>query len=149
MNIPLWSLLLAAFAGITMAFQGALNASLGKVIGSLESTLMIHLIGTVTVAIPFFLWRGGGRGGLAHLGQVHWYNLLGGVLGVIIVAAVLLSIPKAGVANATTAIILGQVITAMAIDCLGLFGLEQVSFSWWRGLGLLFLATGGYLLLNP
>ena len=132
-----------------MAFQGALNASLGKVIGSLESTLMVHLIGTATIAIPFFICKGGGKGGLVHLSEVHWYNLLGGVLGVIIVAAVLLSIPKTGVANATTAIIIGQVITAMAIDCFGLFGLERISFSWWKGLGLLLLASGGYLMLNP
>ena len=48
-----------------MAFQGALNASLGKVIGSLESTLMVHLIGTATIAIPF-LFAKGRKGGLAH-----------------------------------------------------------------------------------
>lgn len=147
MNFPLWPLLLAAFAGITMAFQGALNASLGKAIGSLESTLMVHLIGTATVAIPFLIFKGG-KGGLANLDKAPWYTLLGGVLGVIIVASVMLSIPKAGVANATTAIIIGQVITAMAIDHFGLFGLEQVSLSWWDGLGLLFLAAGGYLLLG-
>lgn len=130
-----------------MAFQGAINASLGKVVGSVESTLVVHLIGTATVAIPFLVFKGG-KGGLARLGEVPWYYLLGGVLGVAIVAAVLLSIPRAGVANATTAIIIGQVITAMAIDYFGLFGLEQVPLSWWKGLGLLFLATGGYLLLN-
>lgn len=147
MDLPLWPLLLAAFAGITMAFQGALNASLGKVVGSLESTLMVHLIGTATVAVPFLICKGG-KGGLVNLGQAPWYTLLGGVLGVAIVGSVVLSIPKAGVANATTAIIIGQVITAMAIDYFGLFGLEQVSLSWWKGLGVLFLAAGGYLLLN-
>ncbi len=147
MGFPLWPLLLAAFAGITMAFQGALNASLGKVVGSLESTLMVHLIGTVTVAIPFLLCKRG-KGGLVHLEQAPWYTLLGGVLGVAIIAAVLLSIPKAGVANTTTAIIIGQVVTAMLIDNFGLFGLEQVSLSWCKGVGLLFLAAGGYLLLN-
>ena len=147
MGFPLWALLLAAFAGIIMAFQGALNASLGKIVGSFESTLVVHLVGTAAVAIPFLIVKGG-KGGLVHLRQAPWYSLLGGVLGVAIVASVIISIPKAGVANATTAIIIGQVITAMAIDCFGLFGLEQIPLSWMKILGLLFLAAGGYLLLN-
>ena len=64
----------------------------------------------------------------------------------LIIFGVAASIPRAGVANATTAIIIGQLITALLIDHFGLFGLEKVPFTFWKGLGLACLAAGGYLM---
>ena len=39
------ALLLAFIAGVAMAVQGALNTGLGKIIGLLESTFVVHVIG--------------------------------------------------------------------------------------------------------
>ncbi len=58
------------------------------------------------------------------------------------------SISKLGVAIATTAIVFGQVSTALLIDHFGLFGLREIPFTWWKLLGLIFLATGAKLMLN-
>lgn len=129
-----------------MAVQGSLNSALGKVVGLLEATLVVHVVGTVfTVA----LLLGGLRSGqLGRLAQAPWYSYAGGLLGVGITYGVVRSIPQVGVAPATTAIIVGQVATAALIDHLGLFGLERLTFQWLNGAGLLLLAAGAYLLLR-
>lgn len=146
MEIPLFALLIAAIAGMAMALQGSLNAILGKIIGTLETTLVVHLIGITVVIIALFLFKLG-TGNLTLLKSAPWYTYLGGVLGVLIIFGVALSIPRTGVANATTAIIVGQLVTALLIDQYGLFGLDKVPFTFWKGLGLAFLAAGGYFML--
>lgn len=146
MEIPLFALFIAALAGIAMALQGSLNAVLGKVIGTLEATFIVHAVGIAVILIALYLFRLG-TGEIALIKEAPWYTYLGGVLGVLIIFGVVLSIPRAGVANATTAIIIGQLITAQVIDHCGLFGLEKVPFSLWKALGLALLALGGYLML--
>ena len=84
-----------------------------------------------------FLLCGLGQGSLAHFRDAPWYTYLGGVLSVAIVYLVAASISKVGVASATTAIIVGQVVTAAAVDYFGWFGLEPLPFSIWKGLGIL------------
>ncbi|HOA34708.1 MAG TPA: DMT family transporter [Bacillota bacterium] len=145
MEIPFLALLIAAIAGMAMALQGSLNAALGKIIGTLETTFVVHIVGIAVIMSVLYLFRLG-KGNLLLLKDAPWYTYLGGVLGVLIIFGVAVSIPRAGVANATTAIIIGQLITALLIDQFGLFGLEKVPFTLWKGLGLACLAAGGYLM---
>ncbi|MGQ9558618.1 MAG: DMT family transporter [Desulfurispora sp.] len=144
-NLP--ALLIAAASGVLMAWQGTFNAVLGKKIGLLETTLVVHVTGLVLVSLLLFVLRlGSGR--LALLCTAPWYTLLGGVLGVGIVYLVALSIPRVGVAPATTAIILGQVFTAGLIDHFGFCGVDRLTFSWCRIVGTLLMALGAYFLLR-
>ena len=136
---------LAAVAGLAMAIQGSLNAALSKVIGLFPATLVVHIIGTVLTAATVIFHVGGGN--LAKIAAAPWYTYLGGVLNVLIIAGVAVTIPRLGVASATTAIIVGQVLTALCIDHLGCFGLERVPFTWTKLLGLALLAAGAWLLL--
>ncbi|MDH7576670.1 MAG: DMT family transporter [Bacillota bacterium] len=147
MSLALLPLIFALVAGVTMALQGSLNSALGKVIGLLEATFIVHVTGTLTLIILLFLLQLG-RGDLGRWAQAPWYTYLGGLLGVLIIYAVVASIPKLGVAVATTLIIVGQVSTALAIDHFGLFGLKAVPFTWWKVFGLALLATGAKLMLN-
>jgi bacterial/archaeal transporter family-2 protein len=146
LGAQLVAMLVALVAGLTMAVQGTFNAVLGKVVGILEATFLVHAIGTLTVILGLFI-LGLGKGDLLKAPVAPWYTLLGGVLGVLIVYGVAYSIPKVGVALATTAIIVGQVSTALAIDHFGLFGMEKIPFSWLKGAGLLLLAAGAKLML--
>ncbi len=139
-------LLLAALSGILMALQGSLNTALGKVVGLLEGTFVVHVVGSL-VAMGLML-AGLGQGGLAQFREAPWYTYLGGVLSVGIIYLVAASISKVGVASATTSIIVGQVLTAAVVDHFGFFGLEPLPFSLWRGLGILLMAGGAWLLLS-
>ncbi|WP_378957079.1 DMT family transporter [Pelosinus sp. sgz500959] len=141
------ALLLALLSGVLMAVQGSLNTALSKVVGLLETTFVVHLTGTAILLILLFILRMG-KGNLYALSEAPWYTYLGGVIGVGIIYLVAASIPEVGVANATTAIIIGQVITAIIIDHLGAFGLDRISYGWNQIVGLVLLVIGAKLLLK-
>lgn len=144
--MPLFALLLAFIAGVSMAVQGALNTGLGKIIGLLESTFVVHVVGLAAAVIALYILRLG-RGDLGRFQEAPWYLYLGGVIGVVIIYTVVASISRVGVATATTAIIVGQVGTAVALDHFGLFGLERIPFSWFKVAGVVLLAAGARLML--
>ena len=77
MEFPLFALIIAAIAGMAMALQGSFNAILGKIIGTLETTLVVHLIGIAVVIIALFLFKLG-TGNLALIKNAPWYTFLGG-----------------------------------------------------------------------
>jgi transporter family-2 protein len=138
--------ILAALSGAIMAGQGTLNSQLSQKTSILSSTLAVHVIGTIGVAIAVFFikepmlsyqWR-----------QIPWYLYLGGILGILIVVLVSVSISKVGVCNATTAIIIGQVCTAVIIDHLGLFGTNKIPWNPWQIAGLTFFVVGAKLLFR-
>lgn len=139
-------LLVAAISGSAMALQGTMNAALGKVVGLWESTLIVHLIGTATTLL-IILILGVGWNNLSKITQAPWYVLLGGVLNVIIIYAIVRTMPQIGVGNATTAIIVAQVLTALLIDNFGAFGMKKISFQYLDLLGIALLAAGAHILL--
>ena len=147
MSSKILALVVALVAGVAMAIQGSINTKLGQTIGNWEAILVVHVAGLVTVLFILFA-LGMGKGDLGRLQQVPWYLLLGGVIGVLIVWGVVSSIPRLGVAVATTSIIVGQTLTAVIIDHFGLFGLNPAPFTWLKGLGLVLLAIGARLLLG-
>ncbi len=146
MKLDILALFLAALAGSVMAFQGTFNAALGKIVGLLEATLVVMIVGLITAFIAL-LPLGLGQGDIFKFTGAPWYSFLGGVLIVLITYAVAASIPKIGAANATTAIVAAQVTTALLIDHFGLFGLQAIPFSWWKVAGLALLAIGTRLML--
>jgi transporter family-2 protein len=138
---------IALVAGAAMAIQGTANAALGKVIGLWESTLVVHAVGTVAVVI-IILVTGTGFQGLGRFSQAPWYVYLGGILNVLIIYAVVRSIPQVGVGNATTAIVFAQILTAVLVDHLGLFGVKKIAFQYIDILGIVLMAAGAKILLN-
>jgi transporter family-2 protein len=141
------ALLLAALSGILMAVQGSVNAGLSKAIGILESNLFVHISGTLLLLCLLYILKLG-KGNFTMYTEAPWYAFLGGVVGVGIIYLVVASIPRVGVANATTAIIVGQVLAALIIDHFGLFGLQRMPCNWCQLLGLGLLALGAKLLLR-
>lgn len=137
---------IAALAGAAMALQGTFNAALGKSVGVWSSTLLVHIIGTAT-ALCIMLFCRSGWFNLEQLGQVPWYAFLGGLLNVLIIYGVVKTIPQVGVGNATTAIIVAQILTAVLIDGLGAFGMKKHEFQYLDLLGIALLAIGGRILL--
>lgn len=137
---------LAALSGAAMALQGSLNAALGKILGIWESTLIVHAVG-LAATLVIMLCVGVGFSNFGKLGEVPWYAYLGGLLNVVIIYAVVRTIPQIGVGTATTAIIVAQVLMAVTIDGLGLFGLKRYEFHYLDLLGIAFLAIGARILL--
>lgn len=138
--------LVAAISGIAMAIQGTINASLSQKTSLISATLVVHIIGTLVAFIAVLAWRAP----LLKLPWISmpWYLYLGGLLSVIIVGLVAVSIPKIGVCNATTAIIIGQVSMAVLIDHFGWFGMSRLPWSPWQIVGIGFFAAGAKLLFR-
>ena len=139
-------LALAGLSGAAMALQGTLNTTLGKIVGTWESTLIVHVIGTITTLLIIVI-LGLGFSGLGKMGEVPWYAYLGGLMNVIIIYAVISSMAQIGVGNATTAIITIQLITALIVDHTGLFGMKTMQFRYLDILGILLLVGGARILL--
>ncbi|MEW6624148.1 MAG: DMT family transporter [Bacillota bacterium] len=139
-------LLIALASGILMAVQGSLNSAFAKIIGLLEATFVVHATAALILVIALFLFKLG-QGNFANYDQVPWYLYLGGAIGILITYGVVATIPKVGVAIATTAIIVGQVTTACLVDHFGLFGLQKIPFTWLKLVGIILLAAGAKLML--
>lgn len=139
-------LFVSFLAGVSMAAQGTLNAAVSKAIGLSESTFVVHLTATMTMII--ILVMGFGRGNWANYVSIPWYYYAGGIIGVAITYGVVVGIAKLGAAVATTSIIVGQVLTACLLDHFGIFGLDKQPMTWWKLIGIGFLALGAKLLLG-
>lgn len=138
--------LLATVSGIAMAIQGTLNSSLSQKTSLLSATLIVHIVGTFVAIIATLAWK---TPLLQHHWQgIPWYLYLGGVLSVLIVGLVAVSIPKVGVCNATTAIIIGQVSMAVLIDHFGWFGMSRLPWNPWQLVGIGLFAAGAKLLFH-
>lgn len=145
LNGKLFPLLFAASAGILMAVQGTLNSITGKIIGLLEGTFCVHLLGTITAGVLLLFL---GNGSFSKAGVVPWFAWLGGPIGVGIIFGVSISIPKLGVGVATTAIIGAQLLAAYLIDHFGLFGMTQIPFNLVKVAGIILIVAGAKILLN-
>lgn len=138
-------LLMAALSGSLMAIQGTLNSFLGKIIGLLEGTFAVHLIGAITAGVLVLTL---GNGDFTKAGEVPWFAWLGGPIGVAIIFGVAFSIPRLGVGVATTAIIGAQLLSAYCIDHFGLFGMEKIPFNLIKLGGIVLIVAGSKLLLD-
>jgi transporter family-2 protein len=138
-------LILAAGSGSLMAIQGTFNSALSKIIGVMESSLIVQLTGTVVAGILVLV---AGNGSFTRSGSVPWYAWLGGLIGVGIVLGVVTSISRLGVGMTTAAIIAAQLLTAYLIDHFGWFGADHIPFSLWKLGGIILIVGGARLLFN-
>jgi transporter family-2 protein len=140
------AVILTAGAGGLIALQAPINAGLGRATGSLPAALVSFLIGTV--ALTAIVVLSGKAGGLSSTFDVSWYYLLGGLLGAIYVANALIAVSAIGAGGVAAATVTGQLTASVAIDRLGLFGLDQVPLSPERVVGVLLLLAGTVLIVR-
>lgn len=140
------AVILTAVAGGLIALQAPINAGLGKATGSLPAALVSFLVGTVALAAIVVL--SGRAGGLGSTFDVSWYYLLGGLLGAVYVANALVAVTAIGAGGVAAATITGQLVASVAIDRLGLFGLDQVSLGPGRLVGVALLLAGTVLVVR-
>lgn len=140
------AVLLTAVAGGLIALQAPINAGLGKATGSLPAALVSFGIGTAALAAIVVL--SGQAGGVGSAIDVRWYYLVGGLLGAIYVANALIAVTVIGAGGVAAATITGQLVASVAIDRLGLFGLDQVPLSPERVIGVALLLAGTVLVVR-
>jgi bacterial/archaeal transporter family-2 protein len=135
-----------ALAGGLIALQAPINAGLGRATGSLPAALLSFGMGTLALAAIVVL--SGQAGGLGSVSGVSWYYLLGGLLGAVYVTNALVAVSAIGAGGVAAATITGQLVAAVAIDRLGLFGLNQVAIDPARVVGVVLLIAGTVLVVR-
>ena len=134
----------AVLAGVAAATQGGANGALTDRAG-LGAALVFNSI-VVMVGSLVILFFAGGTRQLGGLTGAPWSHYLGGICGLIIVTATALAIPRLGAAVVLALMVLGQGVTALAIDHFGLFGMQRAPLSVSRVAGAVLLVAGMALL---
>ena len=138
---PALAMILVAVAGAAIALQSPINAALGRQIASTLGAATISFgVGFVLLLAITVIYGDGAR--LAHALQAPLVLLTGGILGAFLVWATLWSVPVLGVLTLTAVLILGQIVAALAIDHMGLFGLVARDISLTRVLAAGLVGAG-------
>ncbi len=131
-------------AGIGVPIMASLNAQLGARIGSPGvAAIVLFVVGLIAATILVLATTG-----LAPLARVPGqppYLLLGGLLVVFYVFTVTSIAPRFGIGNAIFCVLIGQLMSAAAIDHFGLIGAPARPLDAIRIAGLVLMAIGVFL----
>lgn len=140
----LWALL-GVLGGVLVSIQLPMNTVLQRYVGFWEGIFVVNLTGA---AVAGAVVLAAGKGNLHGISQAPFYSLLGGALGVAIVALSTFIVPHIGVSAAISIFITGQLVTALLVDTLGAVGQRTIPFSWERLTGVVLLLVGAWLVLR-
>lgn len=131
----------ALLVGVGIASQGAVNSELTRHVGQIRAVAISITVSMVTILLLVLLRPG--PGSFAALAHTPRWALLGGILGVLILAATVVAVPRIGVAATTGGIVAGQVLASAVIDRFGLLGVAVRPLTPGRiaGLALVLLAV--------
>jgi transporter family-2 protein len=146
MLIRIAFLILVAFGGAALTLQAAWNARLRVATASPVLTTIISI--TVTLVTLVTLWATGltNRGSVPAFGSIPKWAWLGGICAAYYLIASLVALPKLGAASVFSLVIAGQVLTAVALDSVGAFGVPQISLSMTKIVGAILLLVGVVLI---
>jgi bacterial/archaeal transporter family-2 protein len=135
-------------AGAAVAAQAPATNQLSKYVGSFGAASVSFLVGTTCVlGITFVL--AGGFGGEQDATSPPWYYwVLGGLAGAAIVTTTLITVRELGAGGVTAATIAGQLALSVALDRLGVLGLETRALTWEKVLGIALLTAGTVLVVR-
>ena len=119
----------------------------GERVGALEA-LAFSLAVSTLIAIGLLLALRQSLDGFSEAARSPWWLWTGGLMGVVVVFSITFSAPRIGAAATIGILIAGQLAMGVAIDRFGLFGLERVTLTWPRALGVALLAIGAALSLS-
>ena len=131
------------FAGIGIPLLAALNAALGARIASPAAAAAVLF--TVAFAVSLLVALALGRSGFARLPGTPVHLYAGGIFVAFYVLSVTFIAPTFGVGNAVFYVLLGQLISAAAIDHFGLFGARVSPLGAARAGGIALMAAGVWL----
>jgi len=147
MSSTAFAAVLAFAAGLGGAVQIAVQGRLGDRVGTIEAVATAAVIACVIAVGALLVARRSLAGVGDAVGGPKW-QLLGGVMSVFIVLAITVAGPRIGVVSTTAFLIAAQFGLAALIDRYGWLGVEPVTVTWARVLGILLLVVGAALTLR-
>ena len=139
----LYHALIMLAAGIGIPILAALNAALGRTIGSpAVAATILFVVAFASAAIVALLTN---PQAFAKLAGAPKHLFFAGVLIAFYVLAITWIAPTMGVGNAVFFVLLGQLISAAAIDHFALFAAQSTPLNWTRAAGIALMATGVFV----
>ena len=130
-------------AGIGIPVLAALNAALGRFIGSpAMAATVLFVVAFMTALIVALVTA---PQAVAKVASAPKHLLLGGVLIAFYVLTITWIAPIIGVGNAVFFVLIGQMIAAATIDHFGLFGAQLSPLNVTRASGIAIMAFGVFL----
>jgi bacterial/archaeal transporter family-2 protein len=143
----LLAVVLVAVAGVLVGAQPAVNARMGRAVGSVPAAAFSFMVGTIALLLIVSL-SSVGFGSLANVGKAPWWAFVGGLLGAAYVTVAILTVRTLGVSALTAVVISGQLAAAVLIDRFGLLGIAKQPIGTTRILGLVLLVAGVVLVVR-
>ncbi|HUA12733.1 MAG TPA: DMT family transporter [Solirubrobacteraceae bacterium] len=140
---------LVVAAGVVIAMQAPVNGRLGRQIGTLQAATVSFLVGTAALVAITAAFGDGGIGAISGAHRAPWWALIGGLLGAFYVAVALLTVRTLGATVLTALVVSSQLVTALLLDRLGLFGLTQRHPTPLQLAGVVLLMAGTVLVIRP
>ncbi len=140
--MPHYALTMLA-AGIGIPLLAALNAALGQRMGSPAAAATILFCVALIATLGVLLLTG--PGALARAAGAPRHLFLAGLFVAFYVLTVTWIAPRFGVGNAVFFVLLGQLISAAAIDHFGLFTAQVAPLTLTRALGISVMGLGVWI----
>ncbi len=135
--------LIMLIAGVGIPVLAALNAALGTRLGSPVAAATVLFVVALLSALVVLLF--GQPRAVLGAATAPKHLLLAGCLVAFYVLSITWAAPRFGVGNAVFFVLLGQLISAAAIDHFGLFGAQISPLSLTRAGGIALMATGVFV----
>ena len=126
-------------AGVSMSLQGVFNTRLSDKIGLWQANTFVQGTGFICTLIALLLTS---NVNFKNIKDVNKLYLLGGVLGAIIIFAVMKGIKSLGITCSISIILISQLLFAGLIDSFGLFSTPAVKFHVYNFIGITFMILG-------
>ncbi len=145
--MTVWLFVALAFsAGAALSIQAPINAVLSGGVGHpLWATVISFSVGLIGLLLVGAVIRAP-LPVLSVAGALPWWAWIGGLMGAIYVASSIVVVPKLGAATLVALVVAGQMLTSLALDHFGAFGLQEQGLTVWRACGALLLIAGVVLI---
>lgn len=144
MNFFLLEIAIGLLVGIMMTIQGIINTALADRVGVYGSVFIGVVINFILITLIILFTPGALS--LRNLpGWSKWYLYLGGVLGIFILTAIVIILPRLGATQGFIYIIGGQLVASVIFDHFGLLGMEKAPVNITKLIGIFFFILGAYL----
>ena len=138
------SAILILLAGVLIAVQGPINATLGRAVGSsVNAAFISFVVGSLALGVVALSSRSAPDA--TAMRTLPWRAWLGGLCGAVFVSAAAYAAPRIGVATMLTIAIASRLLTAVAIDHWGAFGVPQHPMSGGRAIGTALVIVGAVI----
>ena len=133
---------LATVAGVLIPIMAALSGALGRTLNNPQLASLIVITGGFAMVLGYTVGTGGAHFSWDLLRQARPLQLLAGFGLAFYLLSITWLAPRFGVGNAVMFVLVGQIVSAAAIDQFALFGAPQKSIDLLRGAGIAIMIAG-------